>query len=302
MNPQPNHQPTLHDLSKLGELQRQLAELQKSIHRQRTLRFAWFSRMGFTALAVIWLPLVINGSASATIPGPDGVISGCYDPTSGQLRVIDAASGQSCLATEQPLTWLQSGPTGLQGMPGPQGEPGIPGPQGLQGAVGPQGEPGIPGPQGTPGAPGPQGPQGDPGPTGPAGPAGRSGLPGPTGVPGMPGAPGAKGDKGDPGIPGASGVSGYQVVSARSSFDSVTEKVMHLACPAGKVAIGGGASVFPSLADPQRVTAPVLLRDNQPLTDGGSQATEWFARAYEATAYNFAWTLDVYAICANVTP
>lgn len=293
MNNSKDPEPTLRNPSSLEELQRQLAELQKSIHRHRALRFAWFSRMGFTAFAVIWLPLVINGSASATIPGPDGVITGCYDPTSGQLRVIDAASGQSCLATEQPLTWLQSGPAGLQGMPGPQGEPGAPGPQGPQGAVGPQGEPGIPGPQG---------PQGDPGPTGPVGPAGRSGLPGPTGVPGMPGAPGAKGDKGDPGIPGASGVSGYQVVSARSSFDSVTEKFMHLACPAGKVAIGGGASVFPSLSDPQRITAPVLLRDNQPLTDGGSQATGWSARAYEATAYNFAWTLDVYAICANMTP
>jgi hypothetical protein len=75
-------------------------------------------------------------------------------------------------------------------------------------------------------------------------------------------------------------------------------KLISVACPAGKTAIGGGASIFPSLADPLWDTAPVVLRATIK-SDGGEG---WFARSIEIGTYNFDSDLTVYAICANVTP
>jgi hypothetical protein len=76
----------------------------------------------------------------ALIPGPNGVIHGCYKrsgKTQGALRVIDTGAGQSCVSGEAALKWNRTGP------PGPQGEPGPTGPQG------PQGEPGADGADAT---------------------------------------------------------------------------------------------------------------------------------------------------------
>jgi Collagen triple helix repeat (20 copies) len=91
------------------------------------------------------------GLAYAAIPGSDSVIKGCYAKQSGDLRVIDAEAGKTCLSSEIPLSWNQTGPTGP---PGAKGEKGDPGPQGLPG------EQGEPGPQGIDGAQGPAGPAG----------------------------------------------------------------------------------------------------------------------------------------------
>lgn len=147
------------------------------------------------------------------------------------------------------------------------------------GPVGPQG---AQGPQGFPGAPGTPGPKGDPGLQGPAG------LPGPTGVPGAPGPQGPQ---------GAPGLSGYQIVSEDSAFDTSTTKVGAANCPAGKVALGGGAEIFPSLLDPNRNTAPIILQDSVPDPFDGSS---WFARASVIAPYAYQWHLIVYATCANV--
>jgi hypothetical protein len=92
-------------------------------------------------------------------------------------------------------------------------------------------------------------------------------------------------------------VSGYQIVSDVSLFDSSTSKQFGVLCPTGKQVIGGGASIFPSLADPNWYTAPLVLRDSVP-SDGDG----WFARATEIGTYNYEWDLTVYAICANVAP
>jgi hypothetical protein len=55
-----------------------------------------------------------GGIAYASIPGPDGVISGCRHKQSGALRVID--SSESCnSSTEIALSWNQTGPRGAQG-------------------------------------------------------------------------------------------------------------------------------------------------------------------------------------------
>lgn len=278
----PDHpQPTIDDLvhlvqtqqARLVEQQRALAALQQAMQGQRRWRWAGFSRLGLMALSVIWLPLILNGSAAAGIPGPDGVITGCYDQASGQLRVIDVTAQAQCLATEQQLTWQQTGPVGPAGA---QGEQGATGPTGPAGATGPQGEkgepgaPGAPGPVGTPGAPGPIGPQGEQGPPGPQG------------------------------NPGPAGISGHEIVSNETVFDSSSRKVAIADCPAGKAVLGGGAHIFPSLDDPNRDTAPIVFHSNEP--NSAFAPPGWAARASEITAYNFEWGMRVYAICATVTP
>jgi len=98
--------------------------------------------------------LVGGGVVYAAIPGAGGVINGCYNATTGVLRVVD--DGTPCRTGENAISWNQVGP------------PGPPGPQGPQGSQGPRGEQGIPG---EPGAAGSQGPQGLQGPQGPPGPA-----------------------------------------------------------------------------------------------------------------------------------
>jgi hypothetical protein len=62
-------------------------------------------------------------AAVASIPGPGGVIHGCYGK-SGRLRVTDTSTGQSCRKLETSLTWNQAGPAGPPGARGPQGPQG----------------------------------------------------------------------------------------------------------------------------------------------------------------------------------
>jgi hypothetical protein len=54
------------------------------------------------------------GLAYATIPGPGGVIQGCYAKSNGGLRVIDSPAA-SCTSKETALAWNQQGPTGPRG-------------------------------------------------------------------------------------------------------------------------------------------------------------------------------------------
>jgi hypothetical protein len=71
----------------------------------------------FRVLAAAALVVLVGaGIAYATIPDSGGTIHACYKTSGGTLRVIDAGS---CLASEQPLSWSQTGPQGLQGARGP---------------------------------------------------------------------------------------------------------------------------------------------------------------------------------------
>jgi hypothetical protein len=49
--------------------------------------------------------LMAGGIAWATIPAAGGLISGCYNKTTGALRVIDPSKGQACAGTEAALNW-----------------------------------------------------------------------------------------------------------------------------------------------------------------------------------------------------
>jgi hypothetical protein len=87
--------------------------------------------------SVLALVFAMGGGAYAiaAIPGAGGVIHGCYQKRTGNLRVVGAR--KKCRTSERAVTWSQTGPGGL---PGPQGAEG---PQGVQG---PKGDDGPPGP------------------------------------------------------------------------------------------------------------------------------------------------------------
>lgn len=282
MNQPAKSQPTLQELTRLvQEQQHQLAALQQWVdapRRPRRFPFIWWRRPSLTMFALVGLLIMVSGLASASVPAANGVITGCYERKNGnkgsELRVIDVEAGQKCSSKDQQITWNQTGPVGA---PGPAGAQGIPGPIGPQGA---QGEPGPIGPAGLTGAPGPQGVQGEPGAVGPIGPAG---LAGPQGAPGAP------------------GLSGYEIVTSDSAFNSLATKLLSVDCPAGKLALGGGADVFPSLSDPNRLTAPVVLVASEP-SIGNGVTPGWVAQSTETAAYSFEWHMTVYAICANVAP
>ncbi len=68
-------------------------------------------------LAGVIASALIGGIAWAAIPGPGGVINGCYD-TGGNLRVVDSFP---CPKKWEPLTWNQTGPPGSNGTNGTNG-------------------------------------------------------------------------------------------------------------------------------------------------------------------------------------
>jgi hypothetical protein len=70
-----------------------------------------------------------GGVAYSAIPDGQGVIHGCYEDTTGALRVIDTDAAGVCRGGETALDWNQ------QGQPGPTGHTGLPGPEGPPGAA-----------------------------------------------------------------------------------------------------------------------------------------------------------------------
>ena len=97
--------------------------------------------------------LAVGSIAVAAIPDGNGVIHGCYDKTSGLVRVTDSATGKpkGCSSSESGLTWNQQGPQGPLGPVGPAGPAGPVGATGPAGPAGPQGDQGVPGPPGPAG-------------------------------------------------------------------------------------------------------------------------------------------------------
>jgi hypothetical protein len=91
----------------------------------------------FVVVLVVALLLAIGGIAWASIPGPDGVIHGCYktsNPAQGALIAIDSAA--SCPSGYTALNWSQTGPQGPAGPTGAAGPAGPAGPAGADGVSG----------------------------------------------------------------------------------------------------------------------------------------------------------------------
>jgi hypothetical protein len=79
-------------------------------------------------------------AAVSSIPGPDGVIHGCYAKRGGNLRLI--AAGRRCSKRETAIAFNQQGQRGRPGGRGATGSRGFNGAQGGAGARGEQGPPG----------------------------------------------------------------------------------------------------------------------------------------------------------------
>jgi hypothetical protein len=109
-------------------------------------------------------------------------------------------------------------------------------------------------------------PAGQQGPAGPQGPAGATGPQGPAGV------------------------SGYQVITSTSPMSATGQKAVAANCPAGQSVLGGGVAAETPSAD--------TLTTQQSYPNNNN--TQWFGVANDLTANPSAWTLVVYAICANV--
>ncbi len=105
------------------------------------------------AMSTIAVFLALGGGAYAavsSIPGPDGVIHGCYAKRNGALRLV--AATRKCSRKELPIAFEEIGP------PGPRGSRGPTGTKGAKGITGPAGA------MGATGAAGPSGPKGEQGP------------------------------------------------------------------------------------------------------------------------------------------
>ncbi len=229
---------------------------------------------------LVELPPVSNG-----VPGPAGP-EGPQGPA-GPMGATGPAGPEGPQGPAGPI-----GATGPAGPQGPQGSSGAAGAPGPQGPAGPMGAAGVEGPAGPMGLPGADGPVGPMGPTGPAGPAGADGS---TGLQGTTGADGPEGPAGPVGPQGAPGLSGIEVVSRNSGPATNTSAVITVLCPAGKVAIGGGASILGG-------TTTVVLNINQPTMSQSGLPNGWLGGGIETIAYASNWWVTAWAICANVTP
>ncbi len=96
-------------------------------------------------LCTVALLAALGGAAWAAIPGPAGIIHGCYSRHGGQLRVINTSTHARCRRREVELNWSETGPPGPRGGGGPRGLRGF---TGARGATGPAGTAGGVGPQG----------------------------------------------------------------------------------------------------------------------------------------------------------
>jgi hypothetical protein len=115
-------------------------------------------RIGLITAGLATGLVMVGGTAFAVTssPGSGGTIYGCYNNSSGALKVLDSSTA-TCPTGFSSLNWSVKGPQGNQG---PQGATGATGPQGATGATGPQGATGPAGATGATGATGPQGPAG----------------------------------------------------------------------------------------------------------------------------------------------
>lgn len=83
------------------------------------------SRLFSVCVATIVTAMVVGGLAWAQIPGPLGVITGCYSNKTGALRVIDTSKTTCVAKTETQLEWNQQGVAGVSGAQGAPGASGV---------------------------------------------------------------------------------------------------------------------------------------------------------------------------------
>jgi hypothetical protein len=139
----------------------------------------------------------------------------------------------------------------------------------------------IQGPAGAQGPIGPVGPLGPVGPVGPVGPMGPQGEQGPQGDPGP---------QGVQGIQGPAGISGLEVVQVNSGTLNEFRIDVIVDCPAGKKVLGGGFATAGN-----NIEVSVLA--NAPQFE-----TRWVVSMAQNDLTPRLWSVQAYAICANVAP
>lgn len=264
--------------------------LRDRIHLRLPLRARGHRGRYFGALVVAGVVVVGAAGTSAFGHGSgDGTIHGCYDKSSGRLRIAD---GKRCSHDERMVSWNERGRKGDTGARGPAGDAG---PKGDIGPKGDRGAPGPAGPAGIGGPAGPGGPAGEPGPRGVAGPDGPAGPEGPPGPPGPAGPPGVEGPPGPEGVRGPAGISGFEIVTARfpaEGTNSVGRKRVTAQCPTGKRVVGTGASIE---GDDDDLSGRIALQEIAPVN--GRQARAVAAEIAPGT--DARWALVVVAFCAE---
>jgi hypothetical protein len=86
--------------------------------------------------------------------------------------------------------------------------------------------------------------------------------------------------------------SGFQIVSASTASSSADFQFISVACPAGKVAVSGGALLGGPPTD-------IALRDSAPL--GTAPPTSWGASGEETDPTTANWNVTAYAVCVDAT-
>jgi hypothetical protein len=132
-----------------------------------------------------------------------------------------------------------------------------------------------------------QGPAGQQGPIGPAGPVGPVG---PIGPQGLQGEQGPQGLPGEPGLQGPAGISELEVVQVNSgTLDEFRIDVI-VDCPSEKKVLGGG---FATAGNNQYVTV---------MADAPFGDNRWAVTLFQSDLNARLWSVQAYAICANVAP
>jgi hypothetical protein len=131
-----------------------------------------------------------------------------------------------------------------------------------------------------------QGPAGQQGPIGPVGPMGPQGLQGEQGTQGLPGQQGLQG------IQGPAGISGLEIVTANSGNQDAARIDVYVECPSGKQVLGGGYTTYGNNLNTSITTS------------GPNGSSQWVVTAVTNDYPNprALWTLQAFAICANVAP
>lgn len=128
-----------------------------------------------------------------------------------------------------------------------------------------------------------QGPAGQQGPIGPVGPVGPEGPMGPQGL------QGEQGPQGLQGLPGPAGISGLEIVTANSGTQNTDIIYVTAECPVGKKVLGGGFSTAGNNL--------ITVAENGPYYETG-----WLVHLAQNDLTARLWSVQAFAICANVAP
>jgi hypothetical protein len=186
---------------------------------------AWSQRRKAGVAGLSVLVLAVGGGAVAVSAGPgsDNRVIGCYEKSTGDLRVVKRA--RQCRDDEKVLRWNKRGPRGHIGLPGADGTDGasiLTGDGPPTNALGADGDYYVD--TNTAELFGPKADGAWPangtslrGNTGPAGPAGPVGPVGPTGPAGADGTDGTDGTDGADGTDGTDGTDGRTILSGTAA-------------------------------------------------------------------------------------